>query len=111
MSELRLRKPPAGSVPCRRPRLEIPRLAHNWALHYLATEPIGDELREQLMEVARGFTSRCNKPLAPRRPRMVARALPPPRRGAAVLKKNQSAKGRKNNGQIYRCCELRRAPG
>jgi hypothetical protein len=65
MSQLRLRKPPAGSLlRRRRPRLEVPRLAHNRALHYLANEPISDELRGQLMEVAHGFTSRCNEPLA-----------------------------------------------
>jgi hypothetical protein len=65
MSQLRaFKKPPASSLASRRPRLEIPRLAHNRALHFLANHPTGDELREQLTEVVHGFTGRCNEPLA-----------------------------------------------
>jgi hypothetical protein len=62
MSELRLRKkPPAGSL--RRRRLEISRLAHNKAMHYLAEHPISDEVRAQLTEVVLGHITRCDEAL------------------------------------------------
>jgi hypothetical protein len=63
MYEYQSRKPPAGSLPSRR-RLEVFRLAHNRALHYLANHPISDVVREQLTEVVLGYTTRCNEPLA-----------------------------------------------
>jgi hypothetical protein len=61
MSQLRLRKkPPAASLRSRR-RLEINRLTHDRALHYLANHPISDEVRAQLTEIVLGYITRCDE--------------------------------------------------
>jgi len=61
MSELRLRKkPPAGSLSARR-RFEVPRLAHNRALHYLANHDLTNDQRLQLTEVVLGYIGRCDE--------------------------------------------------
>src|SRR5262245_11058332 len=53
---LRLRKkPPAASLAHRR-GIEISRLAHNRALHYLANHPLTEDERAHLPEVVYGYT-------------------------------------------------------
>jgi hypothetical protein len=57
---LRLRKkPPAASLERRR-GLKITVLAHNRALHYLASHPLTADERAQLTEVAHGYTGPCD---------------------------------------------------
>jgi hypothetical protein len=58
------KKPPAPSLQSRR-RLVVSVLAHNRALHYLATHPLTNV--KQLTEVVHGHTDRCDEVAA--RPR------------------------------------------
>jgi hypothetical protein len=60
--ELR-KKPPAGSLPARR-RLEVSRLAHSRALHYLANHDLTEDERLQLTEVVLGYIGPCDEPQA-----------------------------------------------
>jgi hypothetical protein len=59
-------KPPARSR-SRHGRLEVPRFAHNAALHYLARAneyQLDETERRQLTEVVHGFTGRCDAVVA-----------------------------------------------
>jgi hypothetical protein len=57
---LRMRKkPPAPSLQRRR-QLEITVLAHNQALHYLASHPLTADELAQLTEVVLGYTGPCD---------------------------------------------------
>jgi hypothetical protein len=53
------KKPPAPSYQ-RRHQLEIPVLAHNKALHYLAHHPLTADERAHLTEVVHGYTGPCD---------------------------------------------------
>jgi len=57
------KKPPAPSL-ARRRGIEVSRLAHNQALHYLAHHPLTEDERAQLTEVVYGFTGPCDIVLA-----------------------------------------------
>jgi hypothetical protein len=58
---LRLSKnPPPRSLTAPR-RLEVSRLAHNRALHYLANDGLMEDERSQLSEVVLGYIGRCDE--------------------------------------------------
>jgi hypothetical protein len=62
MSELRLRKkPPAGSLPRRR-RLEVSRLAHNRAMHYLANHDLTEDERAERGRIDGATKHAANEP-------------------------------------------------
>jgi hypothetical protein len=64
---LRLRKKPPARSRSRRGRLEVPRFAHNAALHYLARAneyQLDETERRQLTEGVRGFAGRCDEAAA-----------------------------------------------
>jgi hypothetical protein len=63
-TSLHLGGPPRLVAFSARRRLEVSRLAHNRALHYLANHGLTDDQRSQLTEVVLGHIGRCDEPQA-----------------------------------------------